>query len=199
MDTLKYEITDRRNSLQKYNFFLKNMSAKTTMQELVTEILKEKKVVKVFDLGCGEGSALKELKKEFGKKIVVFGMDLLETNGLDEFVKGDANKVTFPKNCDLVFSFRVLHEIANLEKNFEKLSNCMTKKAKAFLSIRVQQQISNKIVFHENLEKKDLEFLQKIEKTKHFKNLEVLVIEIEQKSLSGKKIITGINVFLRKN
>ena len=52
MDTLKYEITDRVNSLQKYNFFLKNMQAGTTLQELVKEVLEEKSSAKVFDLGC---------------------------------------------------------------------------------------------------------------------------------------------------
>ena len=64
----------------------------------------------------------------------------------------------------------------------------MEKNAKAFLSIRIQQQIGERIKFHGNLEKKDLEFLQKIGKKEQFRNLNVLVIKITQKGLSGKKM-----------
>ena len=145
------------------------------------------------------GGALTELKKGFGEKVTVCGVDVLQSAGLDEFVQGDANKVSFPQNCDLVISFRTLHEIANLEKIFEKLSFCMVKGAKGFLSIRCQQQIGKKTVFHGNLRQKDFDFLRKIIREKKFKNFKVLGIEIEQTPPAGKKIIAGVNVFLIKS
>ncbi len=198
MDTLKYEIADRASSLQKYDFFLQNMQGQTSIEALVKDFLKTKPSVKVFDIGCGDGGALRELKELFEKKVITCGIDLLQASGLDEFAQGDAVKKSFPKNCDVIVSFRALHEIANLQKVFSKISDCMSSGGLGFVSIRCQQEVGSKIVFHGNMKKTDLDFLKKIEKTGKFKKMRTLVIFVLQKTRAGKEIIAGTNVFLFK-
>ena len=163
MDTLKYELTDHANSLAKYDFFLKNMGVEQSLLELAKNAVHASGHAKIFDIGCGEAGALKELKKKFGEKITVSGIDALPVSGLDEFVSGDAAEKDFPKNCDIIVSFRALHEIAHLELVFKKISDSLTTDGQAFLSIRCQQFVGGKIFFHGNLAQKDMDFLEKIE------------------------------------
>lgn len=197
MNKLKYELTDRANSLQKYNFFLKNMGAQETLEEMVQQIIDEKKKAKIFDIGCGEAGALKELKQLFGKKVTVCGADAIKTTGLDEFVFGNAAKKSFPAKCELVISFRALHEIANLKTVFEKISKSLSTGGLVILSIRLQQQVGERIFFHGNLTQADMDFLGEIEKIEEFKGLKVLVIKIWQKH-GEQDSVSGANVFLSK-
>ncbi len=197
MDTLKFELADRSNSLQKYNFFLKNMGLEQTLQELVQEIIQEKGSAKIFDIGCGEAGVLKELKTLFGKQITVSGIDAIPVTGLDEFVQGDAAKAVFPKNCDLIVSFRALHEIGHLEKVFGKISESLSFGGRAFLSIRCQQEMGGKIFFHGNLTQNDLDFLEKVEKKEEFQKMKALVFKVMEKG-QKKEFAAGINVFLAK-
>lgn len=196
MGTLKYELTDRGNSLQKYDFFLKNIGAEKTLSQMIGEIIAEKGNARVLDIGCGEAGALKELKKIFGKKIIVCGIDALPTEGLDWFFQGDAVKKDFPDKCDLVVSFRALHEIAHLKKILKKIEACLAAGGQAILSIRMQQELGGKTFFYGNLGKKDLAFLLALEKKGVFGKLKALVLPVETKTHSGKTIIAGITVFL---
>lgn len=198
MDTSKFELTDRANSLQKYGFFLKNMGLEQNLQELVQDIIQEKGHAKILDIGCGEAGALKELKTLFGKQITIIGIDALPVTDLDEFVQGDAVKAVFPKNCDLILSFRALHEIAHIETVFGKISESLAAGGRAFLSIRCQQEVGGKIFFHGNLLKKDLVFLERVEKKEEFQKMEALVLKIMENGWQKKEFIAGINVFLAK-
>lgn len=197
MNTLKFELTDRHNSLQKYNFFLKNIGVEEKLEEMIAGIVKENGHAKILDIGCGDGGALKELKQVFGEKVIVCGVDALEAQGLDWFEKKDAAKAVLPKNCDLVVSFRSLHEIAHLKKVFEKISESLAAGGMAILSIRCEQEVGKKILLHGNLEKKDLDFLKKIKKQEQFNGLKALIIDVFQQTSAGE-ILSGVNVFLHK-
>ena len=210
MDKEFFELTDRSNSIQKYNFFLKNMQAETTLEKEVEDFLKKKKVVRILDLGCGKAQALKELKEKFGSKVFIAGIDLVKTDGLDEFFEASALEASFPKNIDLVVSFRAMHFFSPLDVVFEKISGCLAKGGKAFLSVRCQQFVGSSLLFHGNLNAKDLDFLKKISKEKSCFGVKCLVIEVKEKKTivlinptSGRKIpaqielVHGANVFLK--
>lgn len=207
-----YEITDRANSIAKYDFFLKNMRAETTLEKEVKKVLARKKNCRLLDLGCGQAEALKELKEKFGDKATIIGIDLLPVSGLDEFVEGKVPQCVFPQKIDLAFSFRAMHEFSPIEKFFEKLSTCLASGGKAFLSVRCQQLVGSQLLFHGNLKATDLDFMKKIISAKRFKSLMVNGVQIGEKKhvvllnpVTGSKqaaeleIIHGINFFVEKN
>ncbi len=210
-DRLFFELVDRANSLGKYDFFLKNMHAETSLEKEVENFLKKKKVVRVLDLGCGEAGALKDLKKMFGKKVFVAGIDLIKTEGLDSFVEGDTLEADFPKDIDIAVSFRAMHEFHPIEKVFEKLCQSLSAGGKAFLSVRCQQFLGDRLLFHGSLTSADMDFLKSLAKKNEFLGVKVKAVEVKEKKnvvffdpKTARKppaqleIIHGINFFLEK-
>lgn len=210
-DDIYFELVDRSNSLQKYDFFLKNMQAKTTIEKEVENVIQRKSIARILDLGCGQAGALKELKQKFGEKVFVAGIDLVKTDGLDEFVQGDAVFVDFPQNIDLIFSFRAMHEFRPLEKVFEKICGSLCTGGKAFLSVRCQQFTSQGLFFHGNMTGQDLDFLKKIINAKEYKGTKITGIEIgetkniifvdpktSRKTPAKLEVINGMNFFIKK-
>lgn len=206
-----YELTDRANSIAKYDFFLKNIGAGTTVEKEVENTLKRKAQVRVLDLGCGEAQALKALKEKYGKKVFVAGVDQLPVEGLDEFSQGAAQDEPYPSDLDLVFSFRSMHEFSPLKKVVEKIGQSLAKGGKAFLSIRCQQLVGGQLFFHGNLNKEDLSFLKKIGEEGVFEGLKVEAKEAAEKKQvlildpakgskipAELKIVLGIGLFLKK-
>jgi SAM-dependent methyltransferase len=187
------------------------MHAETTLEKEVEKVFARKKNCRVLDLGCGEGGALKELKQKFGVRVFVCGIDLLEAQGLDWFVRGRAQGADFPDNVDLVVSFRAMHEFSPLESVLEKVCKGLAGGAKGFLSVRCQQLVGNQLLFHGNLNSRDLDFLKKIINAGEFKGVKVRGVEatetkkvtLVEPATAGKvsaqlRIINGINLFLGK-
>ena len=127
------------------------------------EALKKQKTVKILDVGCGEGQALAELKEKFGKQVKVCGIDLLPAKAsLDEMVVGDALKKEWPKGCDLIISFRALHEIGNPEKVLEKAEKALIIGGKAILLFRAMEFNEGKLSWQGEMNKEALEFLRQV-------------------------------------
>jgi ubiquinone/menaquinone biosynthesis C-methylase UbiE len=103
----------------------------TTMEaiKIVNSLIKERKKIKILDLGCGEGSFLKILKASLPKKILdkinYYAMDMAEeykekifTLGVKEFILGDATQLHkyFPKNnFDFIIASEILEHVENTD------------------------------------------------------------------------------------
>ncbi|MBI2598308.1 MAG: class I SAM-dependent methyltransferase, partial [Candidatus Diapherotrites archaeon] len=79
MNTLKFELTDRHNSLQKYNFFLKNIGVEEKLEEMIAGIVKENGHAKILDIGCGPGRDAKYFSEQ--------GLDVTGIDLTSNFVK----------------------------------------------------------------------------------------------------------------
>lgn len=148
----KYEqgVIRRDHTLNLYNQFLENLGEKQSLEELVARILVRKKIVRILDIGCGNGNALAELKQLFGEKVYTLGIDLIPPDtkeNVDEFLEGDVHEVPIPMECDLILSFRALHEMGNLSKLIPKLAKSLTPGGRAYLWIRMREANEGKPVF----------------------------------------------------
>jgi SAM-dependent methyltransferase len=164
---------DSENSLELYNQFLLNVGEKKTIQKFVESIIKRKGKAVLLDVGCGNAGALAELKKTYGNKIEVCGIDAENVNSresnsktdvkskIDVFVKGDFLEKELPQKNDLVFSFRALHEAGDIEKIVSKIEQSLAPLGKAVLLIRVRTE--NKAL-EGNMQEEDEDFIVKLAK-----------------------------------
>lgn len=131
----------RDHTLNLYNQFLENLGEKQTLEHIVERILARKSVCRILDVGCGNANALRALKELFGEHIYTLGIDLLppdDKQNVDEFLEGDIHDVPIPHACDLVLSFRALHEMGNLLKLVPKLAHSLAPGGRAYLWIRIR-------------------------------------------------------------
>ncbi len=66
------------------------------------------KQLRVFDEGCGQGKALKDIKVNLGKDVHTIGLglsDLKDPRAVDEFHKGNAEEWLTKEPLDMVLSF----------------------------------------------------------------------------------------------
>ncbi|MDO8634430.1 MAG: methyltransferase domain-containing protein [archaeon] len=211
MDGKYFEFFDRSNSIEKYDFFLKNMGAETTLEKEVEKALQRKQTARILDIGCGEAQALSELKKKFGKQVHTIGIDLLDSGNPDEFIKGNAAEVNFPKDVDLAVSFRAMHLLHPLKKVFEASCKSLAPHGKAFFSVRCQQIAGGQLLFHGNLDSVDMSFLKQIAKEGKFCKAKIRAVEVKEpkevmiidpitglKSRAILEILQGMNFFIEK-
>ncbi|MFH0955153.1 MAG: methyltransferase domain-containing protein [Candidatus Micrarchaeota archaeon] len=197
-------VADKSNSLRDYNRFLANSGESHSLEEFISHQLLHAKTVRVLDVGCGNAGALKELKKEFGEKIFVIGMDLIDfdlaTNKVDEKLIGNAQELVIPPNLDLVISFRALHEIGELETVLTRIAQSLSPLGIALLSVRLHDVTSKKSSFSGSITKKDEEFLVKIGGKNYWMDCKVKakMASIASPVDPKQTIITGIFVKLVK-
>lgn len=211
-ERLRTGLTDREAGLAAYELFFRNMELGLGLRELVEKKLKEKQKIKIFDLGCGKAVALKELKEIFGEKVHTTGLDAVKTknHGIDEFIQGDALAASFPENCDIIVSFRAMHEIGECRKMLEKIEHSLSSKGEAILSIRCQEFRENRIKNLGKIKQGDIEFLEETLAKKRFNSMRVegksmpvvlggvLVSRTGEKKPGVLKYIAGVNLFLKK-
>ncbi|MBN2127328.1 MAG: methyltransferase domain-containing protein [Candidatus Diapherotrites archaeon] len=195
-NSLKNELLEKENSLKKYNLFLQRISPSLSIELLAEIQLKKNKKIKVMDLGCGNAGALKELKKKFKEKIHCIGLDAVEFNEkeIDEKIIADAMKIKFPKEIDLIFSFRTIHLIGSVKELLNKTTVSLSSGGAAVYSIRIR----NNLNFEGKITELDELFLKKIIAEKHFNDCEVKG-EIVSINVEVTPLIQGINLFLKKN
>jgi len=159
---------DRSNTLELYNTFLSNVGEKKTLQQLIDSIIKRKGKAVVLDLGCGNAGALNDLKKLYGARVSVKGIDLEKPEfNIDEFVQGNFLEAKLPQKNDLVFSFRALHESGEIEKMVSRTEQSLAPLGKALLVIRIAD---DKGIFEGQITEQDMEFLVKISRKKSIGN-----------------------------
>ena len=188
---------DTGNSLEMYNKFLSNVGEKKTLQQLVESIIKRKGKAVVLDVGCGNAGALAELKKIYNSKIEVRGIDLEgldadEKSKVDVFVGGDFLEKKLPQKNDLVFSFRSLHEVGEIEKIVSKIEQSLAPLGKAVLLIRVRDENG---ALEGEVQEDDEEFIVKLaKKGKMGKSNAKIVAAFDE----NRKFITGVVLKLEK-
>ena len=156
---------DRDNSVESYNGFLSNVGERKTLQQFIDSVIKRKGKAVVLDVGCGNAGALMELKKLYGAKVEVRGIDLEQAESkeskIDVFVQGDFLGKELPQKNDLVFSFRALHETGDIETAVEKIEKSLAPLGKAVLLVRVRDENG---ALEGKMSEDDEEFLMKLGK-----------------------------------
>ncbi len=193
-------IGDRTHSLEKYNFFLHNVSPSLTLEKLVQERLKEHPLVFVMDIGCGEANALKELKAKFKDRVHTCGVDLVKPGkmqGVDEFVHEDAFSAFLPHKQDIIVSFRSLHEIGHCEEMLKKLAECLAEGGVAVLSVRLQEDRHDSLICLGETTHDDVEFVVNLANLDHFEKCKVTVYGTMVPYVHGR-FLAGATIVLEK-
>ncbi|MBM3281913.1 MAG: class I SAM-dependent methyltransferase [Candidatus Diapherotrites archaeon] len=168
----------RDNTLSEYNTFLKNLGEHTSLEKIAAEYVKRKGSCRILDIGCGNGQALHELKQHVSTLVHAIGIDLLplhDARVLDEFIQGNVHDVPLPSECDIIVSFRALHEIGSLEQLLPRVTNALGKGGRAYLWIRFRKIVEGKIVFEGEMNEHEEKYLQTMASQRELGNCRVLV------------------------
>ncbi|MEK7186973.1 MAG: methyltransferase domain-containing protein [Patescibacteria group bacterium] len=114
-----------RRSLRDYNAFVEARYRKTV--ELVDTLAKKPdgEVVKILDIGCGDGVLIFLMTKHFGDKVKLYGVDPVpqainearQKNLKAQLDVGTAYQLPYPNNCfDMVISTDVIEHLENPQK-----------------------------------------------------------------------------------
>lgn len=135
-------VKDSDNTIASYDHYFKVMKPGLSVGALVGSILARKPVARVLDIGCGDAGMLKELLRKHPGKIDAHGFDLVAPKvgkqGL-QFHEGDALELPFPSDCDLIVSFRAMHEVGALDRLVPKVARALAVGGHAFLSVRISE------------------------------------------------------------
>ncbi|MBU0635666.1 class I SAM-dependent methyltransferase [Candidatus Micrarchaeota archaeon] len=198
----KYAIglVDVNNSLSTYNKFLHNIGVESSLEEIVLQIIKRKKKVRILDIGCGNAGVLCDLKNLFKDRVETIGMDLIafSPQNADRSIIGNALQKRFPAQCDLVFSFRSLHEIGLASILVSKVCNGLAPKGMAFLAFRLHSIVNDKVEWSGAMHEKDEQFLFDISQLKSFQRCKVSGKLSREELSSGEKVVTGILIKITK-
>lgn len=140
----------RDNDLSAYNQFLHNLGENKTLLEIVRTILQRKKSCRILDVGCGNANALHELKQHAGAGVHTIGIDLLpleHASYVDAFIQGDVHESPIPGECDLILSFRALHEMGDLSTLLLRFAAALAPAGRAYLWIRMREYANGGPVF----------------------------------------------------
>lgn len=210
---LKREVTDREGNLAAYELYFRNMELGFGLKQAIEKKLAGKENVRVLDIGCGKATALRELKQIFGENIYAIGIDAIkeENPGIDEFIHGSALETVFPGDCDIIVSFRAIHEIGHIKKVAEKVEKALSKNGEAFLSIRCQEFRETRVENLGKINQQDIDFLLEIIEKKKFNSLKVSGKEVPvlmhgvivdkktgETRVGALRYIAGVNLFLKK-
>ncbi len=136
----------RDHSLETYTQFLHRAGETQRMEQLVQRVLRRKETCCVLDIGCGNANALRTLNELFGKRVHTVGVDLVppaEKKGVDVFLEGDAHNLEWGEAFDLIFSFRVLHQMGELVHILTKIGKSLSPGGRAYVWIRMREPSGN--------------------------------------------------------
>src|SRR5207249_8649920 len=119
-------LKERENDLARYDAYLSNMRANSSLTGLVREVLDHQPLARVLDVGCGDAGALCALAEQFPGRVDAMGLDLVppDAPGVRPLA-GDALRTPLPEECDLVLSFRALHEIGQIDTIVPKVARAL--------------------------------------------------------------------------
>jgi ubiquinone/menaquinone biosynthesis C-methylase UbiE len=193
-------LVDISNSLEKYDSFLSNLGEEKTLEEMIGKLLQFKRKMRILDIGCGNAGALKELKKKFGKRIETIGMDLVPfpTLNADHGIIGNALEKKLPNNCDLVFSFRTLHEIGSSEVMVKEICRILAPEGTALLAFRLRTFSNGVLEWIGEMEEADEYFLFRIAEDGKLGNCTVFGRIVFENLSDSTKTPTGIFLKIKK-
>ncbi len=135
-------LKERENDVALYDSYLENMHAGTTLHALVDAVLTRQPVAHVLDIGCGDGGMLRALVLHYGARVRATGLDLVAPQNAAPpvtFLTGDAVRERLPDDCDVVVSFRAMHEIGALDAMLPAVARTLAPHGRAYLSIRIAE------------------------------------------------------------
>ncbi len=153
----------RSHTLREYNAFLWNLGEKKSLTKLASEYVKRKGSCRILDVGCGNAEALREVKQHVGSVVHTMGIDLLPLNDshmLDEFIQGDVHGVPFPSDCDIIVSFRALHEMDHFATLFPTIANALAPGGRAYLWIRMREENEGSVSFVGEMNAREEKYVQ---------------------------------------
>jgi SAM-dependent methyltransferase len=168
----------RDNTLKEYNTFLQNLGEYTPLQKMTAEYVKQKGSCRVLDIGCGNGQALHELKQHVSSLVHTAGIDLLPLHDkkmLDEFTCGNVHDVPLPSECDIILSFRALHEMGSLEKLIPRITKSLASNGRAYLWVRFRYVNHGKILLEGEMNEHEEKYLQTLSSQRELNGCRVLV------------------------
>ncbi|MFH0970679.1 MAG: class I SAM-dependent methyltransferase [Candidatus Diapherotrites archaeon] len=191
----------RDHSLEEYNRFLHTAGENQTIEKIIHRILRRKETCQLLDIGCGNGNALHTLKKLYHSRLITIGMDLIppqQMEGIDTFIEGDVHAQTIPTECDLILSFRALHEMGKIAHLLSRIGESLSKGGRAYAWIRMRDRIGGKTVFlgemNETEEKELISFSSK--QHAHYRVLcNPSIMPIKEKETSST-FIAGYSIML---
>lgn len=147
--------TEGNGTLQLYGGICEHITFAATFSEYckkldvdLWKVLKEyvsfsNESVKVVDIGCGIGNALKEVKDKYGSRVTVIGFELTKLsshNVLDKLVPGNFEEKEVPQslqgNIHLVVSDQVFRYFLDpFGKPYEKVKQMLKPEGKAFIDV----------------------------------------------------------------
>ena len=126
----------------------------------IETLLKKKEKIRILDIGCGYGKVLIELRKKYGNKVEIYGMNLEREwnsniiekfalinrifskkelrNNLPKIKIGDAGrKIPYPNNYfDIIISVASMQYIKNKAKAIEEINRVMSKCGIAIIELQ---------------------------------------------------------------
>jgi SAM-dependent methyltransferase len=190
-------VINRDNDLKTYNHFLMTLGEFISLEQLVGMANMRKDVCRILDIGCGNAQALGMLKKEFGPRVFVSGIDLLPPAvELDGFIEGNIHAVNFPKKFDLIISFRSLHEMGGLENLIPKIASSLAPKGRAYLWIRIREIVSGKPIFTGEMNEKEEAFLFSLSSQRELHGVKILAQPVYEPLPGAKSVVTGFTVVM---
>ncbi len=168
----------RDNTLNEYNTFLRNLGEHSSLEKIAAEYVKRKGSCRILDIGCGNGQALHELKQHVSSLVHTIGIDLLPLHDhrmLDQFVQGNVHDVPLPSECDIIVSFRALHEIGSLEQLLPRVTRALGKSGRAYLWIRFRKMVDGTICWEGEMNEREEKYLQTLASQRELNACKVLV------------------------
>lgn len=155
-------IKERENDCAAYDLYLDLMQPGTTLRGLLDETLAAQPLARLLDIGCGDAGMLRELCTVYGERLEAHGADLVPPADAAPVhaIGGDVLRAALPANCDLIVSFRALHEIGALDTMIPKLARLLAKGGRAFLSIRIAEFVDGRVEPQGSIVPRDVQWLK---------------------------------------
>lgn len=185
--------------------------AAETLLTLCTPLLPEK-LKNVLEVGCGTGLLTRKFVKEFEIENLVLSdlsagicnyckEQVSDSVKNIEYLVGDIEKVTFPKNCDMIISSSSLQWLEDIDTFFEQCAHCLRSNSYLVLSMfgsGTMQEIteltgkglrySSKAQVIENVEKYfKIERAEEVNNKLFFNSVKEIVKHIRQTGVAGVK------------
>lgn len=155
-------IKERENDVAAYDHYLGAMQPGLSWRGAVDTILAAQPRARLFDIGCGDAGALRTLAAEYGDRVDAHGCDLVtpEDTAPVHLLRGDALRAPFPPSCDLIVSFRALHEIGHLDTLVPKVARALARGGLAFLSVRIAEFVAGRIEPQGSITPRDVQWIR---------------------------------------
>jgi predicted TPR repeat methyltransferase len=196
-------VKESDNSVAAYDGYLRLMRTDVSLATLTAEAWARRSVMRIMDLGCGDAGMLKELLRKYPGTLEAHGVDLVAPKvgkrGLTVH-EGDALAVDLPRDCDLILSFRSMHEMGAVDSLIPKVAEALTVGGKAFLSIRIAEATPVGLEFQGRITHGDLDWLRAASNSGMINDARITTVEVGG-TIPGKKkeaFVRGVNVFLER-